>query len=38
MFKRALDAWRGRGAYSVTVPPMDGALHPNQVIEESRSF
>ena len=34
-FKRAIDAWRGRGAYAVTVPPMDGALRPNQVIEEA---
>ena len=34
-FKRAFDAWRGAGPYSVTVPPMDGALRPNQVIEES---
>lgn len=29
------DAWRGAGVYSVTVPPMDGALSPNQVIEEA---
>lgn len=29
------DAWRGAGVHSVTVPPMDGALSPNQVIEEA---
>lgn len=35
ILKRALDAWRGSGPYSVTVPPMDGVLRPNQAIEES---
>lgn len=29
------DAWRGAGTHSVTVPPMDGALRPNQAIEEA---
>lgn len=29
------DAWRGAGVHSVTVPPKDGALSPNQIIEES---
>jgi hypothetical protein len=33
--RNMFDAWRGAGDYSVTVPPMDGALSPNQVIEES---
>ncbi|TPM93656.1 hypothetical protein [Mesorhizobium sp. B2-1-3A] len=33
--RNLFDAWRGAGAYSVTVPPMDGALSPNQVIEGS---
>lgn len=33
--RNMFDAWRGAGAHSVTVPPMDGALSPNQVIEES---
>jgi len=33
--RNLFDAWRGAGAYSVTVPPMDGALSPNQVIEDS---
>ncbi len=31
----ALDAWRGGGTYSVAVPPMDGALRPNQALEEA---
>jgi hypothetical protein len=35
IFKRALDAWRGAGPYSITIPPMDGALRPNQAIEDS---
>lgn len=35
ILKNAFDAWRGAGSHSVTVPPMDGALSPNQVIEES---
>ena len=34
-WRRALDAWRGRGAHAVTVPPMDGALQPNQAIEDA---
>lgn len=33
--KNALDAWRGAGEHAVTVPPMDGALSPNQIIEEA---
>jgi hypothetical protein len=35
LLKRGLDAWRGSGPYAVTVPPMDGALRPNQAIEEA---
>jgi hypothetical protein len=35
IFKRAFDAWRGAGPYSITIPPMDGALRPNQAIEEA---
>lgn len=35
ILKNALDAWRGSGAHAVTVPPMDGALSPNQIIEEA---
>jgi hypothetical protein len=30
-----MHAWRGRGSHAVTVPPMDGALHPNQAIEKA---
>ena len=30
-----LEAWRGGGTYSVAVPPMDGALRPNQALEEA---
>jgi hypothetical protein len=33
-----LDAWRGSGPHSVTVPPMDGALRPNQAIEQARQL
>jgi hypothetical protein len=33
--RRAVDAWRGGGPQAVTVPPMDGALRPNQAIEEA---
>jgi hypothetical protein len=36
--KNAIDAWRGAGQHSVTVPPMDGALGPNQDIEEAPSL
>jgi hypothetical protein len=30
-----LRSWRGEGAGSATVPPMDGVLSPNQAIEEA---
>src|SRR5579872_587344 len=33
--KRAYDALTGGGDYSVTVPPMDGALNPNNRLEEA---
>lgn len=33
--RNMFESWRGGGAHSVTVPPMDGALSPNQVIEQS---
>lgn len=33
--RSAIEAWRGAGRFSVTVPPMDGALRPNQAIEEA---
>ncbi len=34
--RRLLDRWRGSGRHAATVPPMDGILAPNQVIEEAR--
>lgn len=30
-----IDRFRGRGAYAATVPPMDGALRPNTLLEEA---
>jgi hypothetical protein len=33
--KRAYESFRGGGDYSITVPPMDGALRPNNAIEEA---
>jgi hypothetical protein len=30
---RALDRWFGRGDFSVTVPPMDGAFRPNDQLD-----
>lgn len=35
ILRRALDGWRGSGPLSITVPPMDGAMSPNQAIEEA---
>jgi hypothetical protein len=32
---RAVDTFRGSGEATVTVPPMDGALSPNSLIEEA---
>ena len=29
----ALDRWFGRGEYSITTPPMDGAFHPNDALD-----
>lgn len=33
--RRLIQSWRGEGAGSATVPPMDGVLSPNQAIEEA---
>lgn len=33
--RHLMDRWRASGPYSVTVPPMDGVLSPNQAIEEA---
>jgi hypothetical protein len=35
MFRRALGALTGDTEYSVTVPPMDGALNPNNQLEQA---
>ncbi|WP_158814768.1 strictosidine synthase [Methylocapsa sp. S129] len=35
LLSRLADRWRGSGAYSLTTPPMDGALRPNQLIESA---
>lgn len=33
--KRSWDNFRGSGEAAVTVPPMDGALRPNRIVEEA---
>ena len=33
--RRAWDSFRGSGDAAVTVPPMDGALRPNRLLEEA---
>ncbi|HRP77509.1 MAG TPA: strictosidine synthase [Aquamicrobium sp.] len=35
VLKRAWDNFRGSGEAAVTVPPMDGALRPNRLLEEA---
>lgn len=35
---RSVDAVLGRGEAAVTVPPMDGALQPNQALENAREL
>jgi Strictosidine synthase len=35
IIRDVLDEWRGSGSHSLAVPPMDGALWPNQAIEEA---
>jgi hypothetical protein len=35
IFRRALTALKGDSEYSVTVPPMDGALNPNNQLEQA---
>lgn len=32
-FRRALDRWLGRGEASITMPPMDGAFRPNDLLD-----
>lgn len=36
-FRAGLDQFLGRGSASVTVPPMDGALKPNSLLDEAAS-
>ena len=38
MLRNAWDALWGRGDYSVTVPPMDGALRPNSALDEAETL
>lgn len=33
--RRAVDAFRGSGSVSVTIPTMDGALRPNSILEDA---
>src|SRR5579864_8012970 len=37
MMRAAIDRFFGRGDAAVTVPPMDGALRPNQKLEEAHT-
>ena len=34
--QQRVDAFRGRGAHAPTVPPMDGALRPNTLLQDAR--
>ena len=38
VLKNAWNALWGRGEYSVTVPPMDGALRPNAALDEAETL
>ena len=31
--KKAVDSWFGRGEASITIPPMDGAFRPNDLLD-----
>jgi len=35
---RVLDSFRGSGDHAITVPPMDGALQPNEALERASLF
>jgi hypothetical protein len=37
-FRRALDRWLGRGEASITMPPMDGAFRPNDLLDAASSI
>jgi hypothetical protein len=32
-FRKAVDSWFGRGEASITIPPMDGAFRPNDLLD-----
>ena len=34
-FKKAVDRWLGRGEASITMPPMDGAFRPNDLLDSA---
>lgn len=36
VLQRAVDRFRGSGSATITLPPMDGAILPNQAIEDAR--
>ena len=36
--RRFADQFMGRGDAAITVPPFDGALKPNQLLEEAKIF
>ena len=35
-FRKAVDRWFGRGEASITMPPMDGAFRPNDLLDRRR--
>jgi hypothetical protein len=38
VFARALDQWFGRGEFSITTPPMDGAFRPNDALDAAAAI
>jgi hypothetical protein len=34
-FRKAMDGWLGRGEASITMPPMDGAFRPNDLLDSA---
>ena len=35
LLRKAMDDWFGRGEASITVPPMDGAFRPNDLLDSA---
>jgi len=35
LLRKAMDSWFGRGEASITVPPMDGAFRPNDLLDDA---